>query len=283
MLTDNERAKLMERFLTGTMDAEELRTFTDMLEHEPQLRSELERESGVDALLHNAGTGTLADKRFDAALDRAVGKAVPLPSKKQGILRGHWMQLYALAASLLLVASGMYIVASRQQTSVASAGNEKGPDMLQRENCRHDGKSIYRLSDRALFLSEEGSKVKVIPGDDSAVNVVLSQGNVCFDIGDDDPHTITVATPHAAVILSKRAVTRVVVTELETEIAVLEGNAEVIHRYHRNHPRELATGGTVFADFKTVQVAQNLAPEVCESRTNMFKAYVSWVQKQVHS
>lgn len=273
MLAENERGKLIDQFLSGTMDAGELHKFTDMLDNDPQLRYELEQKSGVDALLHSAGNATSDNQHFIIALDKVLGKPV-LNRTKKNVLVGYWVQLYAVAASLLLAVAGVYIVNMRKDASF-----HRQAVSVSTTSC-HGGKSIYNLSDGSLFLSEEGSKVRVLPGKGNDVNVVLSQGNVCFDVPDTALHTITVATPHAAVILEKRAVTRVVVTELETEVAVLEGNAEVIHRYNRDQLRELATGGTILADFEAVQVAQNLSPEVCGNRTNLFKAYISWVQKQ---
>jgi ferric-dicitrate binding protein FerR (iron transport regulator) len=204
-----------------------------------------------------------------------MGKPVS-SGKKKNVLAGHWMQLYAIAATLLLFIACAYI-------SIIRKGSTVQPHLVN-AGYSHSGKSIYQLSDGAFFLSEEGSKVRIMRGENNfPEHVILSQGNICFDISGIEPDTITVATPHAAVVLSKRTVTRLVVTELETEVTVLEGNAEVIHRYHRDKQQKLAAGGTVYADFNAVQVAQNLAPEVCQSRTSIFKTYISWVQKQARS
>lgn len=277
-MSESENRKQIERFLSGKMDTEALATFYDMLIHDPQLRCELERESGVDALLHNASTSSEADQSFITALDKVMAKPVFPGREDKKALTGHWMQLYAIAATLLLVIAGLYIAIIRKDKSVQSY-----PNFVNLVSSRN-GKSIYHLSDGTFFLSEEGSKIRIIQGEKKFPNhVILSQGNVSFDVSGIEPNTITVATPHAAVVFSKRAVTRMVVTELETEVAVFEGNAEVIHRYHRDKLQELGAGGTVYVDFDAVQVAQNLAPEVCQSRTSLFKAYISWVQKQARS
>lgn len=275
MMAESERRKQIEYFLSGKMNTEDLTAFSKMLDLEPQLRSELEHESGIDALLYNAGTSTETDQSFITALDKVMGKPVS-SGKKKNVLAGHWMQLYAIAATLLLFIACAYI-------SIIRKGSTVQPHLVN-AGYSHSGKSIYQLSDGAFFLSEEGSKVRIMRGENNfPEHVILSQGNICFDISGIEPDTITVATPHAAVVLSKRTVTRLVVTELETEVTVLEGNAEVIHRYHRDKQQKLAAGGTVYADFNAVQVAQNLAPEVCQSRTSIFKTYISWVQKQACS
>lgn len=278
MLTESERKKLIEDFLGGIMNSEALSTFTDMLKHDSKLRHELERESGVDALLHGTASASIADQYFSNALNSAIRKQVSINTVKKGFSL-NWMKIYALAASMLLALAGVYI-ASLHKTSMIKELFSVNDHESSMNVAFNSGKSIYRLSNGSLFLSEEGSKLRVLHGDNSAINVVLSQGNVCFEMSKSDSNTITVATPHAAIILSNRNITRIVVTELETEIAVLEGNAEVVHRFHRDQQKELAAGGTVFAGFDAVQVVQSIAPEICENRTNMFKAYISWVQKQ---
>ena len=70
--------------------------------------------------------------------------------------------------------------------------------------------------------------------------------------------------------------------ELETEIMVLEGMVEVVHRNDLDSPQMLMAGGTGFADFKSLQRMANLTPEICERRTSMLRTYVGWIQKQVH-
>lgn len=276
-MTESERRKQIERFLSGKMDADALNVFKEKLDLEPQLRSELECESGIDALLYNAGSSTGTDQSFITALDKVMRKPVS-QGRSKNVLSGRWMQLYAIAATLLLAVAGIYVAKIREGTVVQSYPN------LVNAQANRSGKSIYKLFGSAFFLSEEGTKVRIIRGENEFPDqVILSQGNVCFDVSGIEPNTITVATPHAAVVLSKSVVTRVVVTELETEVAVLDGNAEVIHRYHLDKLQELAAGGTVYIDFNTLQVAHNLAPEVCQSRTSLFRTYISWVQKQARS
>jgi len=277
MMTESERRKLVELFLTGKMDSAALDAFKERLDIDPQLRCELERESGIDALLYKTITYREADQSFIDALDKVIRQPVS-PRRSKNVLGGYWIQLYAIAATLLLFVAGAYIAKIRKGIVVKSYTN------LVDTQLNRSGKSMYKLSENAFFLSEEGTKVRIMRGENKFTDqVVLSQGNVCFDVSGIEPNTITVATPHAAVVLSRRAVTRVVVTELETEVAVLEGSTEVIHRYHSDKLQELTAGGTVYVDFNALQVAQNLTPEVCQSRTSLFRTYISWVQKQARS
>lgn len=275
MLTNEEHDKLVERFLTGAMNADELQKFTDILEHDPGVRKLLERESGVESLLHGSGSTSLADRRFDRALNTAVGTAtrrtVALP----------WMHLYALAASLLLVIMGMYLFTGRAVNRSDSTVAGISPHHVVQCPAEHGGKAIMRLTAHTLVLSEEGSRVKLVNGNDGAVHVVVSQGNICIEVDKKESLQITVATPHSAIVLSG-AVTRVVVTELETEVAMLEGSAEVIHRYNRESRQLLTAGYTVLANYDEVTPVAALAPEVCENRTVLFRKYVTWVQKQAH-
>ncbi len=71
---------------------------------------------------------------------------------------------------------------------------------------------------------------------------------------------------------------RVVVTELETEVAVLEGSAEVTHRYDREAFLELPAGVSAIADFSTLRDAEK--PGTDEHRALMFREYVEWVRRQ---
>jgi len=272
MLTFDERRKLVERFCTGAMKQDELLKFTDMLEHDGELRELLDQESGVEALLHGCGSTTLADRRFEHALNRTVSMA------PKTITRIPWVHLYALAASLLLIVMGGYQLSGWSQSKKLFDNSHSA---AAQKDIKRNGKSIMRLTPNTLYLSEEGSKVKVVDDGDNVVNVVLQQGNICFEVGNGESRMITVATPHTAIVLGG-TVTRVVVTELETEIAVLEGAAEVVHRYHRDAPQPLVAGSAVLADYTDMTFASALAPDVCESRTLLFRKYISWVQKQVH-
>jgi ferric-dicitrate binding protein FerR (iron transport regulator) len=74
---------------------------------------------------------------------------------------------------------------------------------------------------------------------------------------------------------------RVVVTELETEIMVLEGAVEVVHRSSPGSFRRLAAGRTGFADHRSLQSSAALTPELCERRTTLLRTYVEWVEHQM--
>jgi hypothetical protein len=280
MLTIDDKKLMVERFISGLMEEKELAEFTSALERDGELRSLLDVASGTEALLHAAVKTPASNFRYEQLTDRMFG-----PNEVKTVSAGsRWLPVYAVAATLVIMLMGGYIfVNGRNMPAVTADANVKaaGSPVALPQKMR-SGKSIIRLTPTTLLLAEEGTKSRIIRDADSAVHIVISQGNACFDVAKSERLPITVATPHTAIVLNG-SVTRVVVTELETEVSVLEGSVEVVHRYDGAATRELSVGGSIFADFTTLQTADALTLEACESRKSMFRAYVAWVQQQAHS
>jgi hypothetical protein len=279
MLTIDDKKRMVERFLSGEMRQPELAAFTAALEHDSELRLLLDAESGMEGLLHDALKAPLSVMQYETLTDRTLG----LTKEKTASGGDRWLHIYAIAATLLIMVMGGYtFITSKNMKNVTAGVNAPLPSRtVTTPHKMRSGKTIIHVTPTTLLLAEEGTKSHVIHDGDSAIQIVISQGNACFDVAKNEQLPITVATPHTAITLNG-SVTRIVVTELETEVSVLEGEVEVVHRYDQDAARELPVGASIFADFKTLQAAEALAPAVCESRTTIFRAYVAWVQQQAH-
>lgn len=274
MLNSHDNEQLIRRFLAGELREKELAEFQDLLQKDPELRNRLDAESGTEALVHDAAGSPAPDIRYKAIVDRTVGT---LDTERRGT--GAWLKVYAVAATLLLMVLGGYALRMRSPM-------EPGPSVSEQTtgspvHIRENAKSITRLARNAVLVSEQGTKAQVMKRDDGSVQVVIAQGNAFFDVASLDGSELDVVTPHSAMTLHG-TVFRVVVTELETEISVLEGAVEVVHRNHLDSPRLLMAGVTGFADFSSLQTAQPMAPEMCERRKSLLRTYVGWVQEQMN-
>jgi hypothetical protein len=274
MTDKKDNRDMVERFLANQMGVEERERFVDAVRNDPALKSLLERESGIEALAAIAGNMVPADSRYVQVMDRALGiTAAPFRKK-----HSTWLGWYACAATVALMVTGGYIIHATQSRAGSSTGAvaENGGNEIPRS-----GKKIVELTSGTLFLAEEGATVRTVWNGDSSVNVLVSQGNICFDVAKGDDALVTVATPHAAIVLGS-SVTRIVVTEIETEVAVLDGNATVIHRYNREMVDAHSGGTMVIADITAMRTSGATLPELYESRKLMFREYVSWVRRQAH-
>lgn len=276
MLSTEERNKLINRFLSGEMSGEEYGAFRRAVREDPCLRRELEGESAVDALLHDSAGCAETDIRYESYVDRAVG-SVHVPGDTSGAhLR---LRIYALAATLVIVALGGYVLSTlsirREKASSLGITSQGGYLSVPRE-----GKSVTRFAGSAVLVAEEGTKARVLEEGEGLVKVVVAQGNVCFDLSGEHSTEVSVVTPHGAV-MPQGTVFRVVVTELETEVTVLEGAVEVVHRKRPNSPQVVSSGGTAMADFRTLQTAELLDRRICRRRTALLRTYVGWVRDQM--
>jgi len=275
----NEKTRDVERYLLGEMGEEEILQFKKRMDDDRELREILERESGVEAAILGSQECRVNDIRFSKAIDRAL--ALQQSTGPRGKRVPDWLVVYAIAATLVLVLLGGYSIRlllkeSSHVAKVASHTIGKGSIAIPQK-----GKSITKLTDNAVLVTEEGTKAQVIKTADSAINVLVAQGNACFDVPNNNHLEITIATPHMAVTLNS-AVVRLIVTELETEIVVLDGSAEVVHRYSTETSHTLLAGNTGFADYRLWKATSSLTPEVCENKTALLRTYVDWVRKQAH-
>lgn len=145
-----------------------------------------------------------------------------------------------------------------------------------------NGKSITRLSQQALLVSEEGTKARVTADSGNGISVIFAQGNAVLDITDSNRTAISIVTPHGIIICDKAMVCNVVVTELETEVTVLAGSIEAAHRNDPATSILLTTGSVGYADYTALQVVEPLTMALCKQRTVLLRAYIAWVQQQAH-
>jgi ferric-dicitrate binding protein FerR (iron transport regulator) len=274
MNNQNDKKHDVERFLTGEMGEKDALQFRKRCSNDSELKQELEQESGVDALLSDSGNVAMHDVRFSAVVDRVLGSNDSQSSKKGPL----WLYVYAVAATLVLALLGGYGIRSLlplPSKGASTIETGKAGEVV----IPSTGRTVTRLAEKALFVSEQGTKAKVVKRNGNSIQVLIAQGNICFDVSETGDREIIVATPHTAIAV-QGAVTRVVVTELETEISVLDGMAEVVHRYDSGTTRVMPAGSTCFADFQKLETTAILTREVCENKTNMFRDYVTWIQKQ---
>lgn len=279
MNTNVDRSDIINRFLNGEMEADELIEFEKKLRDDRVLRKMFDDASAIESVLCaknsvKAGKGS----SFEKIVTRSIAShALPVQRRRFMV----WHRVYAIAASLIIMIMGGYIAGNKfngQKVAASSNVKSKGPVA---DKSVLPGKSIMRLTPHAVYLAEEGTKSKIIRQSDSGITVAVSQGNICFDVHDHKKQPITVATPHTAIILSE-AVTKVVVTELETEVSVLEGTVQVVHRFNSTIAGEFAAGVALYADYRSFDFSEALTSDVCDNRKSVFRAYIAWVQKQAH-
>jgi len=273
MKDSGKRDEVLRRFLTGDIEGEELVEFQSVLHNDPDIRRRLNKTSGFEALMYDAVGQPVNDIRYSAVADkvvngtRDVNRAAPT-----------WLKLYALAATIVLVVVGGLLLESRvvPESSAPTATTDHNRPATLRQNA----KSITRLAPDAVFVSEEGTKARVIKDADSVVNVVIAQGNTWFDVASRHNRQVHVVTPHGAASLHE-AVFRIIVTELATEILVFDGMVEVVHREHRDSPEVLLAGSMGYADFLSINTAQTLNIDICQQRKLLLQTYLGWVREQV--
>lgn len=278
MKSSENNKKLIERFLNGELDDQEQMEFEHSLSNDSALCEMLEAAASLEGMLHGQDKTLRGRGTFEHIVteSRLSGKAKINQSNHV-----QWQRLYAIAATLVIIILGGYIVKlTMQQLPVNVARVNESPE--HREVKKAAGKTITRITPSTVFLAEEGTRSRILRQDDSSITLMVSQGNICFDVNGPESRPIIVATPHSAITLSQ-SVTRIVVTELETEVTVLEGTAEVIHRSDRTKSGTLKAGSALFADYTTLTFADALAKNVCDSRKTVFRAYLAWVQKQANS
>ena len=89
------------------MDKESIQQFQNDLNNDPEMRSMLEQESGVEALLlNNIGTSR-SDIRYSSLVDKTLEKASPMLNATKSPL---WLRIYAIAATLIMMVLGGGVV-----------------------------------------------------------------------------------------------------------------------------------------------------------------------------
>lgn len=276
-MKDIKRQKeLIQEFYNGEMDAAAVEKLEKMSRKDPELQTLLNEKSGMEALLLEQKGDHISGGRYSDIVDNVLyGKATGNYVVRSSL----WLRGYAIAATLLVVLAGGILLRKnfvKYQVEHVQKTTEHVPENIA---IPQSGKSIARIADNAMMVSEEGTRVKVLESGDSATTIIVAQGNVSLDVRGNVDGDYTVVTPHIAVTLHGTVV-RTVVTELETEINVLEGSVSVVHRYDHSASRELEAGHIVFADYKSLKAETRLTQEVCESRIAIFRAYVRWIQEQ---
>ena len=277
----NKQKERIEEFFNGEMDSAAIEKFEKQCRKDPELQVLLDEKSGLEALLlehkgeHAAG-GHYAGGHYNDMIDEIL-----YSKEKQHIISRNsiWLRVYAIAATLLVVLSGSLLLQKNLVKYQLEHTVKKTEYIPENITIPQSGKSIARIADNAFMVSEEGTRVKVLESGDSAATIIIAQGNVSLDVRGTTVNTYTVVTPHMAVTLHGTVV-RLVVTELETELNVLEGSVAIVHRYDHSVTRELEAGHIVFADCKSLKTETRLTPEVCESRIEMLRAYVRWIEEQ---
>jgi hypothetical protein len=270
------KKQLVAEFLNGEMKPEKIAWFETMCRKDMELQELLEKNATMDALLYEQHSTCGNEEKYPEMVDALLfGNEVMKKSRRVSF----WLRAYAVAATLLVVLSGGLLLQkniTRQSLKRSDAEPVRIPGS---HPIPQSGKSITRITSDAVLISEEGTRARVVSVGDTATTVIVAQGNVSLDVKGTSGGAYTVVTPHTAVTLHGTVV-RVVVTELETEINVLEGSVEVVHRYNTDVARELHAGHIVFADSRSLETETRLTPEVCNSRKNLLRAYVQWVQEQ---
>lgn len=269
----NSRSEMVGRFLAGGLSGEEIEMFRELLEKDAFLRQELEEEAGIEALSHLAFARDETQHNYDHLIDKAIHQG-----KKQGSTStAFWINVYAVAATITLLALGVHAISIALSKNTRLRASENASDYV---SVPRDGKSLTWLSPNAVLLTEPGTRAHLKDGEESRKQVVIAQGNAFFDIPELRGAPVSVITPHTAITINNTVV-RIVVTELETEISVFEGDVEVVHRDDRDRILHLATGGTGFADHRTLQMTNSLDSEMCQRRVSLFRTYVGWVKNQM--
>lgn len=271
-----QRKDLIEEFYNGEMDPAAVEKLERQSRKDPELRTLLNEKSGLEALLLDQKDDRVSGKRYADIVDGILG------DKTAGnvIIRSSlWLRGYAIAATLLVVLTGGVLLRKNMVKYQVEHTRKTTASVPENIAIPQSGKSVARIADNATMVCEEGTRVKVLESGDSAATIIIAQGNVCLDVRGTISDAYTVVTPHMAVTLHGTVV-RMVVTELETEVNVLEGSVAVVHRYDHSTSRMLEAGHIVFADCKSLKTETRLSRDVCESRIVMLRAYVRWIQQQ---
>lgn len=271
-----EKKQLVTEFLSGEMKPERIVRFEKMCRKDSELRALLEKHAAMDALLYEQQGTSATEGNYREMVDEILfGNEAGKKNRRVSF----WLRAYAIAATLLVVLSGGLLLQKNTNQQSLKRSKAETVGIPGSHPIPQSGKSITRITSDAVLISEEGTRARVVTVGDTAATVIIAQGNVSLDVKGTSGGTYSVVTPHTAVTLHGTVI-RAVVTELETEINVLEGSVEVVHRYNSDVTRRLHAGHIVFADSRSLETETRLTPEVCSSRKNLLRAYVQWVQEQ---
>ncbi|MBD3243077.1 MAG: hypothetical protein GF331_20975 [Chitinivibrionales bacterium] len=316
MSRENKDNDLALRFLQGQLDPKETGEFLERLAHDGALRRALAAESAVEGALMHAGEGPAALTERDMpgndtdtahlshgrngsfsegewrnmvreAITQANAPADPAPVS---LAPSRERRLYALAAVLVLALLGLATVATfryvlpargdRQAAAMTATTAEHPPlsaeDHLQLASIPQDKKVYTKIADASGFLAEQGSRARLYEKTDSTATVLVASGNLLFGVEENSFTQFTIVTPHSVVTVSG-TILRVVVTELESEVTVYDGHADVVHQRRPGLQTRVPPGNTCVADRNSL-IASGLSNErLVQKRARLFREYLTFL------
>lgn len=308
MKQEHENNDLALRFLQGQLSPEETRAFLKRVRGDSGLRRALAEESRDEsALLHAACTsdvlclstgpanepgtaGALSDSEWRRIAREAVGRAnARAQTERPALALTRERRLYALAAVIVLAVLGLGTIAifrtalpapSRPASVAEHAAEPRETHTAEQEHrlaaIPQDKKVYTKVSETTGFLAEQGSRARLYEKSDTTATVLVASGNLLFGVEADTHERFTIVTPHAVVTVPG-AVLRVVVTELESEVTVYDGHADIVHQRQPGLQTSLSPGTTCVADRSSL-IGSGLSNErLVEKRAKLFKDYLAFL------